>query len=125
MMKIGLLTFHYSMNYGSVMQCLALQTILESMGHDVEFIKYKQSDMVYDDIDAYIDNMCDKARFTDDLLNRDYSYTKDELNYMLKDRIGFEFPIYTDRINCNNLIYNSKITSISNTLPFSSRKTMQ
>ena len=27
--------------------------------------------------------------------------------------MGFEFPIYTDRINCNNLIYNSKITSIS------------
>lgn len=33
--------------------------------------------------------------------------------YMLKDRMGFEFPIYTDRINCNNLIYNSKITSIN------------
>ena len=32
--------------------------------------------------------------------------------YTLKDRIGFEFPIYTDRVNCNNLIYNSKITSI-------------
>lgn len=33
--------------------------------------------------------------------------------YKLKDRMGFEFPIYTDRVNCNNLIYNSKITSIS------------
>ena len=33
--------------------------------------------------------------------------------YTLKDRMGFEFPIYTDRVNCNNLIYNSKITSIS------------
>ncbi len=33
--------------------------------------------------------------------------------YKLKDRMGFEFPIYTDRINCNNLIYNSKITSTS------------
>lgn len=33
--------------------------------------------------------------------------------YRLKDRMGFEFPIYTDRINCNNLIYNSKITSVS------------
>lgn len=36
-----------------------------------------------------------------------------EGTYKLKDRMGFEFPIYTDRINCNNLIYNSKITSIS------------
>ena len=33
--------------------------------------------------------------------------------YKLKDRMGFEFPVHTDRINCNNLIYNSKITSIS------------
>lgn len=33
--------------------------------------------------------------------------------YTLKDRMGFEFPVYTDRVNCNNLIYNSKITSIN------------
>lgn len=33
--------------------------------------------------------------------------------YKLKDRIGLEFPILTDRINCNNLIYNSKIISIN------------
>ena len=33
--------------------------------------------------------------------------------YSLKDRMNFEFPIYADRVNCNNLIYNSKITSIS------------
>lgn len=33
--------------------------------------------------------------------------------YKLKDRIEFEFPIYTDKINCNNFIYNSKTTSIS------------
>lgn len=33
--------------------------------------------------------------------------------YKLKDRMGFEFPIKTDTINCNNLIYNSKITSIN------------
>ena len=36
-----------------------------------------------------------------------------EGTYKLKDRMGFEFPIYTDRVNCNNLIYNSKITSVS------------
>jgi len=33
--------------------------------------------------------------------------------YVLKDRMGFEFPIYTDRFNCNSKLYNSKITSIS------------
>ncbi len=32
--------------------------------------------------------------------------------YVLKDRMNFEFPIYTNRINCNTTIYNSKTTSI-------------
>jgi len=43
-----------------------------------------------------------------------YKNCKGECNigeFKLKDRLGFEFPIYTDRINCNNLIYNSKVTS--------------
>lgn len=33
-------------------------------------------------------------------------------NYVLKDRMNFEFPIRTNRINCNTTVYNSKITSI-------------
>ena len=37
----------------------------------------------------------------------------EEGTYRLRDRMEFEFTIYTDRINCNNLIYNSKTTSIS------------
>lgn len=59
---------------------------------DYEFIKYKQSDLVYDDIDKYIDNMCNKARFLDDLFTRDYSYTKSELDYMLNVRYD-KFPL--------------------------------
>ena len=53
---------------------------------DFEFIKYKQSDKIYDDIDKYIVNLSNKLRFVDDLFTRDYSYTLDELNYMFKDR---------------------------------------
>ena len=59
---------------------------------DYEFIKYKQSDLVYDDIDKYIDNMCNKARFLDDLFTRDCSYTKSELDYMLNVRYD-KFPL--------------------------------
>lgn len=33
-------------------------------------------------------------------------------DYVLKDRMNFEFPIRTNRLNCNTIIYNSKITSI-------------
>ncbi len=33
-------------------------------------------------------------------------------SYVLRDRINYDFPVYTDTTNCNSLIYNSKITSI-------------
>jgi len=59
---------------------------------DFDFIKYKQSDIIYEDIDNYIDNMCSNAKFMDDLFNRDYSYRKDELNYMLSVRYN-KFPL--------------------------------
>ena len=75
--------------------------------NDFEFIKYKQSDKVYDDIDKYIDNLGNKLRFIDDLFTRDYSYTLDELNYMFRDRYS-KFPIserlkfMADKISENN-----------------------
>ena len=37
-MKIGILTFHAQLNYGGVLQCWALQTALEKMGHEVVVI---------------------------------------------------------------------------------------
>ena len=46
-MKIGILTFHWATNYGAVLQCYALQTYLESKGHDVKVINYKPR--LYDD----------------------------------------------------------------------------
>ena len=74
---------------------------------DYEFIKYKQSDRVYDDIDRYIDNMCEKARFLDDLFTRDYSYTKNELDYMLNVRyekfpLGERIKFMAEKISENN-----------------------
>jgi len=41
-MKIGILTFHRALNYGAVLQCYALQTVLQSMGHEVFVIDYRQ-----------------------------------------------------------------------------------
>ena len=37
-MKIGVLTFHSQLNYGGVLQCWALQTALEKLGHAVVVI---------------------------------------------------------------------------------------
>lgn len=40
-MKIGILTYHWAANYGAVLQCYALQTFLEELGHSIYVINYK------------------------------------------------------------------------------------
>lgn len=37
-MKTGILTFHASHNYGSMLQAFALQTTIQKMGHECEII---------------------------------------------------------------------------------------
>src|SRR5690554_5630676 len=38
--KIGILTFHYSNNYGGVLQALSLHNTVKSLGYDVEVINF-------------------------------------------------------------------------------------
>lgn len=40
-MKIGILTFHRALNYGAVLQCYGLYSVLESLGHQPEIIDYR------------------------------------------------------------------------------------
>lgn len=39
-MKVGVLSFQRSLNYGAFLQCLALQNALRGLGHEVEVIDY-------------------------------------------------------------------------------------
>lgn len=43
-MNISVITRHAVSNYGSILQAFALQTVLERMGHDVEFVDYIRKD---------------------------------------------------------------------------------
>jgi polysaccharide pyruvyl transferase WcaK-like protein len=40
-MKVGILTFHHTTNYGATLQAYGLWKTLKSEGHDVEFIDYR------------------------------------------------------------------------------------
>lgn len=40
-MKIGIITFHFASNQGAALQCYALQTYLQAMGHEAEVINYR------------------------------------------------------------------------------------
>lgn len=43
-MRIGILTMNYRRNYGGILQCIALQNILEKMGYEVEVIRFQAMD---------------------------------------------------------------------------------
>lgn len=45
MKTIGIITFHASHNYGSVLQAYALQTVVEHLGCDSRIIDYRNSDL--------------------------------------------------------------------------------
>ena len=55
LMKIGIITVHRAYNYGSVLQCYALQEYLKSLGHDVWVIDYRQqwTEAVYKPFSLY------------------------------------------------------------------------
>lgn len=40
--RIGLLSFHESTSYGAFLQCFAMQTIINNMGYNCEFIDFKR-----------------------------------------------------------------------------------
>lgn len=40
-MNIGIITFHWAINYGAILQSFCLQEFLRGQGHDVEIINYK------------------------------------------------------------------------------------
>lgn len=41
-MKIGLITYHFSVNYGAIMQCYATCRALKELGHEVKIINLRQ-----------------------------------------------------------------------------------
>lgn len=52
------------------------------------WVRYKQSDKAIEDFNAYVKDIIDKVHFTDGIENKDYSITKEELDYLLKDRFN-------------------------------------
>lgn len=46
-MKVAIITMHCPLNYGAVLQTYALQTYIESLGHNVEIIDYNPDYIIY------------------------------------------------------------------------------
>lgn len=87
-MKIGILTFHRAHNYGAVLQCYALQEVLEKMGHDVEVVDYRQkwTEDVYkifsfNVLHTRYHNIIGKLRYVKGVFKRIKPYKKSKTNY--------------------------------------------
>lgn len=57
-MKIGILTFHHSRNYGAVLQAYALKEVLVGFGHKVEVIDYRNPSMEAKKTPFSLGNFC-------------------------------------------------------------------
>ena len=60
---------------------------------DYKLICYKQSDEIEEDINKYIENLINNTKFIDDIINRDITISKDELNNLLKVKYK-HFPLF-------------------------------
>lgn len=70
-----------------------------------ELVKYKQSDEIIDHINKYAEAFVNNITFTDKISTHDFEISKEELNYLFKDRYS-KFNLY-DRIDaiCEKLCY--------------------
>ena len=70
-----------------------------------ELVKYKQSDEIIDHINKYVEAFVNNITFTDKISTHDFEISKEELNYLFKDRYS-KFNLY-DRIDaiCEKLCY--------------------
>ena len=53
---------------------------------NAELVRYKQSDRIINDLNNYVKDIINNVCFTEGIENKDYSITKHELDYLLKDR---------------------------------------
>ena len=88
-MKIAIMTLPMSSNYGGILQCYALQTVLTRMGHSVVVLNAQ-----YPTTPGWRNNLR--------LLKRCYLY------YVKKDKASYPFPWYTPK-RWNGIIQNLRI----------------
>lgn len=96
-MKIGILTFHRALNYGAVLQALALVKTAEKLGVDVEVIDYRCKRIEED----YKNIKVAKGSFVKDIINS-------ILSYSIRKRKKKNFRRFcSDNLNLSNKVYYS------------------
>lgn len=70
-----------------------IEKYYQNKNNHYELTKYKLSDNIINDINIYVSNIINNTEFTDDIITRDITITKSELNHLLKVRYN-HFPLF-------------------------------
>ena len=70
-----------------------IESYYQDKNQNIELTKYKLSDDIVDDLNNYISDFINNIEFTEDIITRDITISKNELNYLLKTRYD-HFPIF-------------------------------
>lgn len=95
-MKIGILTYHRSHNYGALLQAVALRKAVESLGHEVYYIDYfpDYHREMYKWFSMYAfkkQNIRGKLRYIQNAVKK-YAYWKQRRGHFLQFQKEFIFP---------------------------------
>lgn len=102
-MKIGLITLHYSTNYGAVLQSYYTQEYLKSLGYDLEIIDYRPPSIVF----FYFKHLFFNKRPIDGLI-KFFKFTLFfKKNYILSKTLFFKFQFKNLTVNYDVIIVGS------------------
>lgn len=115
-MKVGLVTTHFTINYGAVLQGYSLYKAIENLGHDCEVINYSPEGNVYGKKNVYRFNtikasvssflLCSNIKFRRDLMRKRESFSLFvKENFKLSDK---KFTTYDD-VNKNMANYDALV----------------
>ena len=104
-MKIGLLTFHDTNNFGSYLQTIGLYKKIVDMGYNCEIIDYQCESLIKREVpQSYKFSLSPKAIIKDILWGRYLRRKYNNLKTFLYNNAKISVPYYKDTIaNCKNL----------------------
>ena len=70
-----------------------IENYYQHKNNNYNLTKYKLSNDIPTDITNYLETLINNTHFTDDIITRDITITKKELNYLLKERYN-HFPLF-------------------------------
>lgn len=71
-----------------------IENYYQNKNSNIELTKYKVSDNIINDINNYLNNLINSAKFTEDIITKDITISKKELNHLLKTRYN-HFPLFS------------------------------